>query len=65
MAVGGGFIAYAPDWERLAEALKRVIEAGFSRSEAQRDICRAVIDGKIEVRFSFELIKKHLFQIIR
>jgi hypothetical protein len=59
MAVGGGFTAYVPDWEQLAEALKRVIEAGFSRSEAQRDICRAIIDGKIKVRFSFELIKKH------
>jgi hypothetical protein len=58
MAVGGGFMAYVPDWEQLAEALKRVIEAGFSRSEAQRDICRAIIDGKIKVRFSFELIKK-------
>jgi hypothetical protein len=58
MAVGGGFMAYVPDWEQLAEALKRVIEASFSRSEAQRDICRAIIDGKIKVRFSFELIKK-------
>jgi hypothetical protein len=58
MPVGGGFMAYVPDSEQLAEALKRVIEAGFSRIEAQRDICRAIIDGKIKARFSFELIKK-------
>jgi hypothetical protein len=49
---------FVPDWERLGEALKRVMEAGVSNSEAKRDICRAIADGKIRVRTPVELITR-------
>lgn len=44
-------MAYFPDSERLDEVLKRATAAGLSRREAQRDICRAIADRKIKVRF--------------
>jgi hypothetical protein len=43
-------VAYTPDWERLADALKRVIAAGVAEEEAKTDLCRAVADRKINVR---------------
>jgi hypothetical protein len=43
-------MAYLPDWERLSDALSRVVAAGLSRPEAQRDICRAIADRKIRIR---------------
>jgi hypothetical protein len=43
-------MAYVPDWERLSDALSRVIAAGLSKPEAQRDICRAIADRKIRFR---------------
>jgi hypothetical protein len=44
-------MAFVPDFERLHEVLKRVMAAGFSKREAQRNICRAIADRKIKIRF--------------
>jgi hypothetical protein len=43
-------VAYTPDWEPLADALKRVVAIGVSEDEAKRDLCRAVANQKIRVR---------------
>jgi hypothetical protein len=43
-------VAYTPDWEPLADALKRVMATGIDEDEAKADLCRAVADRKIVVR---------------
>jgi len=43
-------VAYTPDWEALADALKRVMAAGHDEDRAKTDLCRAVADRKIDVR---------------
>jgi hypothetical protein len=43
-------VAYRPDWEPLADALRRVITAGVPEPTAKIDLCRAVADRKIDVR---------------
>jgi hypothetical protein len=44
-------VAYVPDWERLAGALRRVIEAaGCDEKNAKHDICHAIADSKIRFR---------------
>jgi hypothetical protein len=43
-------MAYVPDWERLSDALKRVMAADVSEDEAKLGISRAIADRKIPVR---------------
>ena len=43
-------MAYTPDWEPLADALKRVLATGVDKDEARVDLCRAVADRKIHIR---------------
>jgi hypothetical protein len=43
-------VAYTPDWEPLANALKRIVATGATEAQAKRDLCLAVADGKIAVR---------------
>jgi hypothetical protein len=51
MAVGGSLMGFVPEWERLADALKRVMSAGLSKIDAQRDLCRAIADQKIKIKY--------------
>jgi hypothetical protein len=44
-------MVYVPDRESLAETLARAMATGLSISEAQRDICRALNDGKFRTRY--------------
>jgi hypothetical protein len=44
-------MAYVSEWERLSEALRRVIAAsGLGENEARTDICRAIADGAVNIR---------------
>ena len=43
-------MAYTPDWEPLADALKHVMAAGVDEQDAKTDLCRAIADRKINVR---------------
>jgi hypothetical protein len=45
-------MAYVPDWERLSDALKRVVAAGVSEDEGKLDISRAIADRKIRARLT-------------
>lgn len=41
------------DWSRLGDALKHITEAtGIKEDEAKHDICRAIVEGKIRIRFA-------------
>jgi hypothetical protein len=48
-------MAYVPDWERLSDALNRVVTAGVPEDEVKSDISRAIADGKIQVRLFAEM----------
>jgi hypothetical protein len=43
-------VQYTPVWEPLADALKRVVEAGMGEDDAKIDLCRRMHDGAIAVR---------------
>lgn len=45
---------YPPDWEPLADALKRVVATGLAEEDAKIDVCRAIGDGKIHIRALME-----------
>jgi len=47
-------VHYVPDWEPLANALKRVLSTGSREPEAKANICNAVADRKIAVRVSVD-----------
>ena len=42
---------WAPPWDRLSEALKSFLAAGFLSPEAEKLICRSLVDGKIRYRW--------------
>ena len=48
-------MAYTPDWEPLADALKRVIAGDASEDEAKLDISRALADRKIRTQLTVEI----------
>jgi hypothetical protein len=42
---------YRPDWELLADALKRIQHTnGVTEDEAKADLCKALSDGKIRMQ---------------
>jgi hypothetical protein len=41
---------YVSPWERLPDALDRVMATGRSREAAQNAICRAITDGAVQIR---------------
>jgi hypothetical protein len=43
-------LAYTPEWETLADALRRAVAAGNVEADAKRDLCNAIADGAIIVR---------------
>jgi hypothetical protein len=47
-----GATPYVPNWERLPEAVKRVVATGVNEDQAKQAICTAVADRTIKVRFS-------------
>jgi hypothetical protein len=50
--VGGGFMAYVPNWERLSRALKLFVDAGFRRRKAKSTICGLIVDRRLKVRLT-------------
>ena len=42
-----------PKWVRLSEALQRVMATSVSEKQAKRDLCNAIADQKIRLRFCF------------
>jgi hypothetical protein len=45
------FMAYVSEWERLSEALTRIMAAGgLAEDEARTDICRAIADRAVKIR---------------
>jgi hypothetical protein len=49
-------VRYIPDWLSLSEARQLRIASGFSASEAETDICRALREGKIRSTRAFERV---------
>jgi hypothetical protein len=43
-------VTYVPDWEPLANALRRVLATSSSEPDAKADLCNAVADKKIAIR---------------
>jgi hypothetical protein len=48
-----GSVMQLPKWLRLSEALRCVMETSVSEKQAKRDLCNALADGKIRLRFCF------------
>ena len=53
---GSGFMPYVPAWERLADAISRVTAGRRPKDLAQIDLCRAIADGKVNIRCK---LKRH------
>jgi hypothetical protein len=45
---------YTPEYERLADAVRQVVAAGATETEARRDISTAIADGAIHIRLTVE-----------
>lgn len=43
-------MVYEPDWETIEDAVGRITAHGMPEVQAQRDLCRAIADHKIDVR---------------
>lgn len=43
-------LAYSPEWETLADALRRLVAAGSTGSGTKRELCDAIADGVISVQ---------------
>jgi hypothetical protein len=43
-------LTYTPTWEPIAEALERVVATGLPKGDAQRNLCRAIADLRIDIR---------------
>ncbi len=41
---------YGPPWERLPDAVNRVMATGLSEAEAKSDLCRAISDRAVKIR---------------
>jgi hypothetical protein len=50
------FMPYVSAWERLPEAIRRVTAGGRPKEQAQIDLCRAIADGKVNIRCK---LKRH------
>jgi hypothetical protein len=54
---------YVSEWERLSEALTRVVAATqLSSDEARIDICQAIAEGAVEIRGK---LRKHMSRPVR
>jgi hypothetical protein len=49
-------VGYIRRWERLSEALQRLIAAGVPESAAKSGLCAAIADGVVEIRLK---LRKH------
>ena len=57
-------MSYVPDWEALAHAMKRLLEAGRSLDEAKAGLVWAIADRKIRIRFEIgESLPPSLFEL--
>ena len=54
-----GATPYEPDWERLPEAVKRVLATGVNEDQAKQVICTAIADRKIKIQFSIATKEVH------
>ena len=48
------FMPYVSVWERLPDAIRRIMEAGRPKVQAQADLCRAIADGTVNIRCKLE-----------
>jgi hypothetical protein len=46
----GGGAPYVSVWERLPDAIRRIMEGGRSKELAQADLCQAIADGTVNIR---------------
>ncbi|MGA7385670.1 MAG: 7-cyano-7-deazaguanine synthase [Methylocella sp.] len=45
---------YVPDWKRLLDAVKLIMATRIKEADAKLDLCRAISDRKIDIRFRVE-----------
>jgi hypothetical protein len=44
------FLPYVPAWERLSDAIRRIMAGGRPKELAQADLCQAIADGTVNIR---------------